>query len=53
MIALGPHAAYIVWAYLGVALAVAGLIGWTVLDGRRTARALAELEARDPRRSAK
>jgi heme exporter protein CcmD len=52
MIALGPHAAYIVWAYLGVALAVAGLIGWTILDARRTAKTLAALEARDPRRSA-
>jgi heme exporter protein CcmD len=52
MIDLGPHAVFIVWAYLGVTLAVAGLIGWTLLDARRTTRTLAELEARDPRRSA-
>jgi heme exporter protein CcmD len=45
MIDLGPHAVFIVWAYIGVALGVAGLIGWTLLDARRTARRLAELEA--------
>ena len=49
---LGPHAVFIVWAYLGVFLAVGGLIGWTLLDARRTATKLAELEARNPRRRA-
>ena len=46
MMDLGPHAVFIVWAYIGVALGVAGLIGWTLYDARRTARKLAELEAR-------
>ena len=44
MIDLGPHAVFIVWAYLGVLLAVGGLVGWTVYDGRRTAKTLAGLE---------
>lgn len=46
MIDLGPHAVFIVWAYLGVALGVAGLIGWTFYDARTTAKRLAALEAR-------
>ena len=50
MIDLGPHAVFIVWAYLGVAIGVAGLIGWTLLDAHRTARKLAQLEARRPAR---
>ncbi|OYX09953.1 MAG: heme exporter protein CcmD [Rhizobiales bacterium 32-66-8] len=52
MIALGPHAVFIAWAYGGVALALAGLIGWTLLDARRTAGQLAALEARGIRRRA-
>lgn len=50
MIDLGPHAIYIVSAYLGVALAVAGLIGWTLYDASSTAKKLADLEARGIRR---
>jgi len=46
MIDLGQHAVFIVWAYLGVALGVAGLIGWTLFDARATAKKLAMLEAR-------
>lgn len=46
MIDLGPHAVFIVWAYIGVALGVAGLIGWTLYDARATAKKLAVLEAR-------
>jgi heme exporter protein CcmD len=46
MIDLGPHAVFIVWAYIGVAVAVAGLIGWTLYDARATARKLAALESR-------
>jgi heme exporter protein CcmD len=46
MIDLGLHAVFIVWAYLGVALGVAGLIGWTLYDARTTAKRLAALEAR-------
>ncbi|MDB5622552.1 MAG: Heme exporter protein [Devosia sp.] len=50
MIDLGPHALFIVSAYCGVALVVAALIGWTLLDARRTERRLADLEARGIRR---
>jgi heme exporter protein CcmD len=50
MIDLGPHATFIVWAYLGVLLAICGLIGWILYDGRRTARKLAALEAQRPAR---
>ena len=52
MIDLGPHAVFIVWAYIGVVIGVGGLVGWTLLDARRTATKLAELEARHPRRRA-
>ena len=52
MMGLGPHAVFILWAYIGVFFAVAGLIAWTLLDARRTAAKLAELEARNPRRRA-
>tara|TARA_R110002124_G_scaffold109676_10_gene262848 strand:+ start:14079 stop:14252 length:174 start_codon:yes stop_codon:yes gene_type:complete len=51
MIDLGPHAVFIIWAYIGVALGVGGLIAWTMLDARATARKLAALEARAPRRT--
>ena len=50
MLDLGPHAAFIVWAYVGVALGVAGLIGYAVLDARRTASRLRALDARGIRR---
>ena len=50
MIDLGPHAVFIIWAYIGVTLAVAGLIAWTLLDARRTAAQTAALEARGIRR---
>lgn len=50
MIDLGPHAIFIVSAYLGAALAIAGLIGWTWYDARSTAKKLAALEARGIRR---
>ena len=46
MIDLGPHAVFIVWAYIGVALGVAGLIGWTLVEARATAKRLAALETR-------
>jgi heme exporter protein CcmD len=46
VIDLGPHAVFIVWAYIGVALGVGGLIGWTLFDAHRTAKRLATLEAR-------
>jgi len=50
MIDLGPHAVFIVAAYVGVTVAVAALIGWTLYDARRTASQTAALEARGIRR---
>lgn len=50
MIDLGPHAAFILWAYGGVALAVGALIAWTVADARRMERRIAALEAQGGRR---
>lgn len=50
MIDLGPHWIFIVCAYLGVLVAVAGLIAWIVLDGRRVQARIADLEARGVRR---
>lgn len=47
---LGPHAVFIWLSYLVTVLAIAGLIGWLVLDGRRHGRRLADLEARGVRR---
>ncbi len=50
MIELGPYADYILWAYAGVAVLVAGLIAWVVSDARRVARKLKALEERGVRR---
>jgi heme exporter protein D len=50
MIDLGPHAAFILWAYAGVAVAVGALIAWIILDARRVERRLAALEAQGGRR---
>ena len=47
---LGPHAAFIWAAYATVAVALAGLVGWLVLDGRRQRQLVDELEARGVRR---
>lgn len=47
---LGPHAAFIWLSYITVAVAIAGLIAWLVLDGRRHEQRLADLEARGVRR---
>jgi heme exporter protein D len=47
---LGPHAGFIWASYATVALALAGLIGWLVFDGRRLQRKLDALEARGVRR---
>ncbi len=43
---LGPHADFIVVAYLVTAAIVVGLIGWVLADHRAQARSLADLEAR-------
>lgn len=50
MIDQGPHAVFIISAYAGVTLAIAGLVFWTLLDAARIARKLADLEARGIRR---
>jgi heme exporter protein D len=47
---LGPHAGFIWASYCVVALALAGLIGWLVFDGRRLQRQLDALDARGVRR---
>lgn len=47
---LGPHAAFIWISYLATFVAVAGLIGWLLLDERRYERRLADLETRGVRR---
>ena len=47
---LGPHAAFIWAAYATVAVVLAGLVGWLVLDGRRQRQLVDELEARGVRR---
>jgi heme exporter protein D len=51
MIDLGPHAIFIIWAYLGVALGVFGLLAWTLFNARATTARLAAREAQAPRRS--
>ena len=53
MIDLGPHAIFIIWSYLGVTLAITGLIGWILWDARRTSARLAALEATNPRQRSK
>jgi heme exporter protein D len=50
MMALGPHAAFILAAYAVTVLVVIGLIAWVVLDHRTQTRALADLDARGVRR---
>jgi heme exporter protein D len=47
---LGPHAAFIWAAYAVVAVALAALVVWLVLDGRRQQQLVDELEARGVRR---
>ncbi len=47
---LGPHWAFIVWAY-GLAVAVIALLAaWVVLDHKAQLKTLAELEAQGLRR---
>lgn len=47
---LGPHATYIWASYCAVALVLAGLIAWLLLDGTRQKKSLADLEARGVKR---
>ncbi len=44
MLDLGPHAAFIWAAYAAVAIVIALLIVWVVVDGRRQRAMLARLE---------
>jgi heme exporter protein D len=50
MLDFGPHAAFIIWAYAGVALGSLLLIGFAIVDSRRVAKRLRDLEARGIRR---
>ena len=43
---LGPYATFILGAYGAAALIVTAMVAWVVIDHRRQARALADLEAR-------
>jgi len=43
---LGPHAGFIVGAYVAAIAIVAGLIIWVMLDRRQLARAVDELEGK-------
>ena len=47
---LGPHTENNIWAYAGVALGVVLLFVFVILDARRTAARLRQLEARGIRR---
>ena len=47
---LGPHAGFIWAAYGVVAVVLAALVAWLVLDGRRQQQLVDELEARGIRR---
>ena len=47
---LGPHAIFIVWAYVGVAIGTLGLIAFTNFDARRVKKRLENLDARGIRR---
>jgi len=50
MMDLGPHASFIISAYIGVALVIAALIANTMLDSSKQKQRLAELEAMGVRR---
>lgn len=45
MINLGPHAGFIIWAYIGVGIAVAGVVGGTLWNARSVKARLAMLQA--------
>lgn len=50
---LGPHAGFIVAAYMATVAVIVLLVAWVVLDRRMQLRMLFELEASVPRRSAR
>ncbi|MFN0218360.1 MAG: heme exporter protein CcmD [Hyphomicrobium sp.] len=47
---LGPHAHFIWLSYAAVTCVIGALIAWLIVDGKRQARALGDLEARGVRR---
>ena len=47
---LGPHAVFIVWAYVGVAIVTAAIIAWVAWNSSSVKRRLATLEASGVRR---
>ncbi|HEY4201232.1 MAG TPA: heme exporter protein CcmD [Devosiaceae bacterium] len=49
---LGPHAVFIIWAYVGAVIVVLGLIVFALLNGRRVEARIAALEAQGFRRRA-
>jgi len=53
MIDLGPHAAFIIAAYLMAAIVVLGLIAWVIADYDAQRRLLADFEARGVTRRSK
>jgi heme exporter protein D len=53
MMDLGPHAVFIVAAYVVAALVVTGLIAWVMADYDAQRRLLADLEARGVTRRSK
>lgn len=50
MIDLGPHAVFIVWAYLGAFGLTFGVIAYVIWDARRVAHKLKALDAQGIRR---
>ena len=50
---LGPHAVFIVVAYVAAALVVIGLIAWVLADYEAQRRLLADLETRGVSRRSK
>lgn len=50
MIDLGPHAVFIVWSYLGVAILITLLVAYLVWDRNRVNARLRALEERGIRR---
>lgn len=50
MLDLGRHSAFIWLSYAAVAVVMAALIAWLLVEGRRQARRLADLEAQGVRR---
>lgn len=47
---LGPHASFIVVAYIATVLVIGGLIGWIVRDYAAQRRILGDLESRGIKR---